>query len=72
GVKKEPITDLAKKSKQVRLDLIKDAKGNYKTIVLDDSYSLGEYHPESQLQTYYDNGENKFEQSLAQKRNYTN
>ncbi|ABK90311.1 nicotinate phosphoribosyltransferase [Francisella tularensis subsp. novicida] len=72
GVKKEPITDLAKKSKQGRLDLIKDAKGNYKTIVLDDSYALGEYHPESQLQTYYDNGEIKFEQSLAQIRNYTN
>lgn len=70
GVKKEPITDLAKKSKQGRLDLIKDDKGNYKTIVLDDSYALGQYHHETQLQTYYNNGEIKFEQSLAQIRNY--
>ncbi|GAB4221817.1 MAG: nicotinate phosphoribosyltransferase [Francisella sp.] len=72
GVKKEPVTDSSKKSKQGRLDLIKDEKGNYKTIVLDDSYALGEYHKDTQLQTYYENGKIKFEQNLSQIRSYTN
>ncbi|MBK2026325.1 nicotinate phosphoribosyltransferase [Francisella philomiragia] len=70
GVKKEPITDPTKKSKQGRLDLIKDAKGNYQTIVLDDQYAIGEYHSDSILETYYENGQIKFEQSLADVRKY--
>ncbi|WP_265658187.1 nicotinate phosphoribosyltransferase [Francisella philomiragia] len=70
GVKKEPITDPTKKSKQGRLDLIKDAKGNYQTIVLDDQYAIGEYHSDSILETYYENGQIKFEQSLSDVRKY--
>lgn len=65
GVKKEPITDLGKKSKQGRLDLIKDEKNEYKTIVLDGSFAIGEYHQDSQLHTYYENGIIQLEQSLA-------
>ncbi|AIT09992.1 nicotinate phosphoribosyltransferase [Candidatus Francisella endociliophora] len=64
GVKKEPITDLSKKSKQGRLDLIKDEKGNYKTIVLGDDYAIGEYHSDTQLETYYENGNIMFNQTL--------
>lgn len=64
GVKKEPITDLSKKSKQGRLDLIKDEKGNYKTIVLGDDYAIGEYHSDTQLKTYYENGKVMFDQTL--------
>ncbi len=70
GVIKEPITDPTKKSKQGRLDLIKDAKGNYQTIVLDDQYAIGEYHSDSILETYYENGQIKFEQSLVDVRKY--
>lgn len=69
GVKKEPVTDLSKKSKEGRLDLIKDENGNYKTIKLDENYALGEYHPQSQLKTYYEDGKILFEQSLEQIRN---
>ena len=69
GVKKEPVTDLSKKSKEGRLDLIKDENGNYKTIKLDENYALGEYHPQTQLKTYYENGQILFEQSLEQIRN---
>ncbi|MED7819488.1 MULTISPECIES: nicotinate phosphoribosyltransferase [unclassified Francisella] len=69
GVKKEPITDLSKKSKEGRLDLIKDKNDNYKTIKLDESYALGQYHPQSQLKTYYENGKILFEQTLKQIRN---
>jgi len=65
GVKKEPITDLGKKSKQGRLDLIRSENGEYKTIVLDDSFAIGEYHQDSQFHTYYENGIIQFEQSLA-------
>ncbi len=56
-VYKNPITDQGKKSKKGRLDLIIDKKtGNYKTIVLDKSYKLNEYHKDSILELYYENG----------------
>ncbi len=69
-VYKDPITDKAKKSKKGRLDLIKNSVGEFQTIVLDDSYKLGEYHKDSQLVTYFENGEVLFEQSLAEIRVY--
>ncbi len=53
---KNPITDTGKKSKKGRLDLIKNSNGEYKTIILDDTYQLGNYHENSELITYYDNG----------------
>jgi nicotinamide phosphoribosyltransferase len=65
GVKKEPITDLSKKSKQGRLDLIKNHLGDYQTINLDENYDLGQYHKDSELETYFENGKILFEQKLA-------
>ncbi len=54
---KNPITDHGKKSKKGRMDLIVDEKTKeYKTIKLED-YPLGKYHKNSQLVTYYENGE---------------
>ncbi|QLE79676.1 nicotinate phosphoribosyltransferase [Francisella sp. Scap27] len=69
-VSKNPITDPNKKSKKGRLDLIKNQHGEYETIVLDDSYAIGQYHLESQLETYFENGKILFEQSLKNIRNY--
>ena len=66
GVFKNPITDSAKKSKKGRLDLIKNSKGEYETIQLDDNYALGEYHLQSELRTYYENGKVLFEQNLSE------
>ncbi len=62
---KDPITDHGKKSKKGRLDLIKNLQGEYETIQLDDGYALGEYHLQSELETYYENGNIIFEQSLS-------
>ncbi|MGQ4001561.1 nicotinate phosphoribosyltransferase [Francisellaceae bacterium CB300] len=62
---KDPITDHGKKSKKGRLDLIKNSQGQYETVQLDAVYALGEYHPQSELQTYYENGNIMFEQSLS-------
>ncbi|AJC49355.1 nicotinate phosphoribosyltransferase [Allofrancisella guangzhouensis] len=66
GVLKNPSTDPAKKSKKGRLDLIKDSDGRYKTIQLDENYQIGQYHPNSQLHTYYENGHITTELSLAE------
>ena len=63
---KDPITDHGKKSKKGRLDLIKNPQGNYETIQLDENYGLGEYHQQSELHTYYENGKVMFEQNLSQ------
>ena len=63
---KDPVTDHGKKSKKGRLDLIKNSKGEYETIQLNENYALGEYHQRSELQTYYENGKVIFEQSLAE------
>ncbi|APC96991.1 nicotinate phosphoribosyltransferase [Francisella frigiditurris] len=63
-VYKNPITDRTKKSKKGRLDLIKDENGEYQTIVLDESFKVGQYHPKSEFVTYYENGQLLFEQSL--------
>lgn len=66
-VYKDPITDSGKRSKRGRLDLIIDEDtGNFKTIVLSPKkYKLGEYHPDSQLITYYENGEIPFNIDLV-------
>ncbi|QIV94116.1 nicotinate phosphoribosyltransferase [Allofrancisella frigidaquae] len=66
GVLKNPSTDPAKKSKKGRLDLIKNTDGKYETIHLDENYQLGQYHPDSQLLTYYENGRIILEQTLAE------
>ncbi|TDT68656.1 nicotinamide phosphoribosyltransferase [Allofrancisella inopinata] len=66
GVLKNPSTDPAKKSKKGRLDLIKNTDGKYETIHLDENYQLGQYHPDSQLLTYYENGRITLEQTLAE------
>ncbi len=63
---KDPITDSVKKSKKGRLDLIKNSKGEYETVQLNENYSLGEYHPQSELYTYYEDGKVLFEQNLSQ------
>jgi nicotinamide phosphoribosyltransferase len=63
-VYKDPVDDKAKKSKKGRLDLIKNDSGEYETIMLDDSFSIGNYHPKSELVTYYDNGQIMIDQSL--------
>lgn len=70
-VSKNPVTDPNKKSKKGRLDLIKDTQGQYTTVVLDESLAVDGYHPESQLETYYENGKVLFEQSLADIREYS-
>ena len=55
-VYKDPITDSGKKSKMGRLDLIVE-DGKYKTIKLcPTQYKIDEYHQDSVLKTYYDNG----------------
>ncbi|MFV0289074.1 MAG: nicotinate phosphoribosyltransferase [Mycoplasmatales bacterium] len=54
---KNPVTDHGKKSKKGRLDLIINQKTKgYETVKLDASYKLGEYHKDSILTTYYENG----------------
>ena len=63
---KDPITDSGKKSKKGRLDLIKNSKGEYETVQLNENYALGEYHPQSELHTYYEDGKVLFEQSLSE------
>ena len=63
---KDPISDHGKKSKKGRLDLIKNSKGEYETIQLNESYALGEYHSQSELQTYYENGKVLVEQNLSE------
>lgn len=58
-VYKDPITDSGKTSKKGRLDLIynKD-KQIYETVILDyETYGSDKYHPNSELITYYKNGE---------------
>lgn len=52
NVSKDPVTDLAKKSKEGRLDLIKTESG-YKTVVLEDGVDV---HPYSVLVTVFDKG----------------
>jgi nicotinamide phosphoribosyltransferase len=55
-VYKDPATDSGKRSKRGRLDLIRDANGDYKTIRLDEpTYGMG-YAKDSVLKTYYDAG----------------
>lgn len=54
-VYKDPVTDPGKVSKAGRLDLIKDSIGNYKTVVLPPEHTLP--HPQSELITYYEDGE---------------
>jgi nicotinamide phosphoribosyltransferase len=63
---KNPVTDHDKKSKKGRLDLIKNSHGKYETIQLNKDYALGEYHPQSELHTYYENGKVLFEQNLSE------
>lgn len=55
-VYKDPINDGGKKSRKGRLDLILN-NDQYQTIKLDDEYPIGTYHPDSQLVTYFENGE---------------
>ncbi len=52
---KNPVTDQGKKSKKGRLDLILE-NNEYKTVVLNEEYKLGQYHKDSVLVTYYENG----------------
>lgn len=63
-VYKNPVTDRGKISKKGRLDLIKDDKGNIKTVNIT---ALGEnkYHENSILNTVYENGELIVEYTLS-------
>ena len=54
-VYKQPITDSGKNSKRGRLDLIKDEKGEYKTVKLEDAETIST--ESSQLQIVYENSE---------------
>lgn len=67
-VYKNPITDFGKKSKKGRLDLIKE-NGKYKTIVLDETYKIGDYHKDSELKTYYENGKIYCDYNLSDTKN---
>ncbi len=62
---KNPITDQGKKSKKGRLDLIK-VNGEYKTVVLNEDYEIGQYHKDSVLKTYYENGKIFCNDSLSE------
>ncbi len=53
---KDPISDSGKRSKKGRLDLIKNAHGEFETIKLDENYPVGTYHKNTELVTYYENG----------------
>jgi nicotinamide phosphoribosyltransferase len=65
SVYKEPITDKIKVSKKGRLDLLCDEKGQYQTIQL----SPGQIsHPQSVLETVFENGEIKKEYTLDEVR----
>lgn len=60
---KNPITDRGKVSKKGRLDLIKDADGNYKTMNI--SYlDMKTYHPNTLLKTVFENGKILVDYSL--------
>lgn len=51
---KDPVTDHGKASKAGRLDLIKDAAGNYQTVALGPGEAL---HPKSKMHIVFENGE---------------
>lgn len=61
-VYKEPITDVGKKSKKGRLDLVLDENGNYKTVRLPDVETISVDN--SQLRTVYENGELLIDEDL--------
>ena len=53
-VRKDPITDPGKRSKAGRLDLIRNAKGEYETIALPEGM---ESHPDTVMQTVFEYGD---------------
>ncbi len=61
-VYKQPITDAGKISKKGRLDLIKDANGEFQTVKLSDIETISAEN--SQLRTVYENGELLIDDSL--------
>lgn len=64
-VSKNPITDSGKVSKKGRLDLIKDANGEYKTVNI--TYlPENKYHPNSLLTTVFENGQLLVDYTLEQ------
>lgn len=66
---KDPITDIGKRSKKGRLDLILNAQNQYQTIQL----SPGQIsHPNSVMETVFENGEIKKEYSLDEIRDRAN
>lgn len=68
-VYKQPITDAGKTSKKGRLDLVKDASGEYKTIRIPDTETL--CAEGSEMRTVYENGELLIDDSLSEIRKRT-
>jgi nicotinamide phosphoribosyltransferase len=66
-VYKEPITDTGKSSKKGRLDLIKDEKDEYKTVILPDATTVSAEN--SQLTTVFENGQVLVDDNLEAIRN---
>jgi nicotinamide phosphoribosyltransferase len=68
-VYKQPITDSGKNSKKGRLDLIKNNKGEYKTVRLENAEKV--FEENSQMQTVFEDGKLLIDESLDQIRRRT-